>query len=58
MKSQVQRGRAQIRRMFDQCCEMSVDARGRVLECIPRELDTVPSDCRDAAVAWAARDEK
>jgi RNA polymerase sigma-70 factor (ECF subfamily) len=58
MKSQVQRGRAQIRRMFDQCCEMSVDARGRVLECAPRELDAIPSDCRDVAVAWAARHEK
>jgi RNA polymerase sigma-70 factor (ECF subfamily) len=58
MKSQVQRGRAQIRRMFDQCCEMSVDARGRVLECTPRELDAIPSDCRDVAVAWAARHEK
>jgi RNA polymerase sigma-70 factor (ECF subfamily) len=58
MKSQVQRGRTHIRRMFDQCCEMSVDARGRVLECTPRELDAIPSDCRDVAVAWATRHEK
>ncbi len=28
MKSRVQRGRAQLRRMFDQCCEIALDARG------------------------------
>lgn len=30
MKSRVQRGRAQLRRMFDECCEIALDARGKV----------------------------
>jgi RNA polymerase sigma-70 factor (ECF subfamily) len=29
MKSRVQRGRAQLRELFDQCCEIAVDARGK-----------------------------
>jgi RNA polymerase sigma-70 factor (ECF subfamily) len=36
MKSRVQRGREQIRRQFEECCEISVDCRGRVTECTPR----------------------
>jgi RNA polymerase sigma-70 factor, ECF subfamily len=36
MKSRVQRGREQLRRMFEECCELSVDARGHVVECTPR----------------------
>jgi RNA polymerase sigma-70 factor (ECF subfamily) len=36
MKSRVQRGRERIRRMFEECCEISVDCRGRVTECTPR----------------------
>ena len=55
MKSRVQRGRDKLRRMFDECCQISVDARGRVLECQPRDLSEVPADCRDAAVSWASR---
>lgn len=55
MKSRVQRGRDKIRHMFDECCRISVDGRGRVIECQPRELDQVPADCRDAAVSWSAR---
>lgn len=55
MKSRVQRGRARIRRMFEECCEISVDCRGRVTDCTPRPLDEVPADCRPAAVSWAAR---
>ena len=53
MKSRVQRGRERIRRMFEACCEISVDCRGRVTDCTPRALDEVPSDCRDAARSWA-----
>jgi RNA polymerase sigma-70 factor (ECF subfamily) len=30
MKSRVQRGRAQLRVLFDRCCEIAVDARGKV----------------------------
>lgn len=55
MKSRVQRGRERIRRMFEECCEISTDCRGRVVECTPKELDQVAEDCRDSAVAWASR---
>jgi RNA polymerase sigma-70 factor (ECF subfamily) len=37
MKSRVQRGREKIRQMFEECCEISVDCRGRIVECEPRE---------------------
>jgi RNA polymerase sigma-70 factor (ECF subfamily) len=55
MKSRVQRGRERIRRMFEECCEISVDCRGHVTDCVPRDLDEVPEDCRAAATSWAAR---
>jgi RNA polymerase sigma-70 factor (ECF subfamily) len=55
MKSRVQRGRERIRRMFEECCELSVDCRGHVTQCLPRRLEQVPEDCRDAAAAWAVR---
>lgn len=58
MKSRVQRGRERIRRMFEECCELSVDCRGRVTDCTPRRLDEVPEDCRDAARSWATRHER
>ena len=56
MKSRVQRGRDKIRHMFEECCQVSVDCRGRVIDCEPRDLNEVPADCRDAAVSWAARE--
>jgi RNA polymerase sigma-70 factor (ECF subfamily) len=55
LKSRVSRGRDKIRRMFEECCRISVDCRGRVIECEPRALDQVPPDCRDAAVSWTSR---
>jgi RNA polymerase sigma-70 factor (ECF subfamily) len=55
MKSRVQRGREKIRDMFEECCQVSVDCRGRIVECEPRALEQVPEDCRCAARAWAAR---
>jgi RNA polymerase sigma-70 factor (ECF subfamily) len=55
MKSRVQRGREKIREMFDECCRISVDCRGRVVECEPRALDEIPEDCRGAAISWASR---
>jgi RNA polymerase sigma-70 factor, ECF subfamily len=55
MKSRVQRGRERIRTMFEQCCEISVDCRGHVTECVARSIDEVPDDCRAAALHWAAR---
>lgn len=36
MKSRVQRGRAQLRRWLDLCCEIALDARGHVIGCEPR----------------------
>jgi RNA polymerase sigma-70 factor, ECF subfamily len=55
LKSRVQRGRDKIRRMFEECCRISVDGRGCVIECEPRNLEEVPLDCQDAAISWAAR---
>jgi RNA polymerase sigma-70 factor (ECF subfamily) len=37
LKSRVQRGREKIRHMFEECCQISVDCRGRVIECEPRD---------------------
>jgi RNA polymerase sigma-70 factor (ECF subfamily) len=36
MKSRVQRGRAQLRSALDQCCQIALDARGRVIAVTPR----------------------
>lgn len=36
MKSRVQRGRAQLRQMFDRCCEIALDARGKPTAFAPR----------------------
>ena len=55
MKSRVQRGREKIREMFEECCKISVDCRGRVVECEARELQHMPEDCRGAAESWTAR---
>jgi RNA polymerase sigma-70 factor (ECF subfamily) len=55
MKSRVQRGREKIRDMFDECCRISVDCRGRVVECEPRSVDEIPADCRGAALEWDRR---
>ena len=55
MKSRVQRGREKIRNMFEECCRISTDCRGRVIECEPRPHQEVPEGCRGAAASWAAR---
>jgi RNA polymerase sigma-70 factor (ECF subfamily) len=55
MKSRVQRGRERVRDLFEQCCKISVDCRGRVTECAPRNLEDVRPDCHDAARAWSDR---
>jgi RNA polymerase sigma-70 factor (ECF subfamily) len=54
MKSRVQRGREKIRSMFDECCSVSVDCRGRVVECEPRQVGGVPPGCGEAAIAGMA----
>jgi RNA polymerase sigma-70 factor (ECF subfamily) len=58
MKSRVQRGRDRIRRMFEECCEISLDCRGRVTGCTPKGADSVPDDCRSTATSWANRSSK
>jgi RNA polymerase sigma-70 factor, ECF subfamily len=42
MKSRVQRGREKLRALLDACCRIGVDARGRVIDCEPRD----PGECR------------
>jgi len=37
MKSRVQRGRAQLRQLFEACCEIALDARGKVIDYSPRQ---------------------
>jgi RNA polymerase sigma-70 factor (ECF subfamily) len=48
MKSRVQRGRQQIRDMLQACCEIALDARGRVLSYDRRVDGKVPENCCDA----------
>ena len=36
MKSRVQRGREQLRKLFEACCEIALDARGKVTDYTPR----------------------
>ncbi|HET9956259.1 MAG TPA: sigma-70 family RNA polymerase sigma factor [Polyangiaceae bacterium] len=42
MKTRVQRGREKLREELESCCRIATDARGRVIDCVPRD----PSDCR------------
>ncbi|MBK8239755.1 MAG: TauD/TfdA family dioxygenase [Deltaproteobacteria bacterium] len=42
MKSRVQRGRAQLRRALEVCCDIDVDVRGRVIGYTPRPDGTLP----------------
>jgi len=36
MKSRVQRGRSQLRQLFDECCEIALDTRGKPTDVAPR----------------------
>lgn len=46
MKSRVQRGRAQLRRLLEDCCHIALDPRGRVIACDPRPDGRIPGcDC-------------
>jgi RNA polymerase sigma-70 factor (ECF subfamily) len=45
MKSRVQRGRAKLRAMLEACCEVAVDARGKVIACEPRPDGEEPPGC-------------
>jgi RNA polymerase sigma-70 factor (ECF subfamily) len=53
MKSRVQRGRDKVRAMFEACCEISVDRRGRVVQCDPRAMEEIEADCRAGASEWS-----
>ncbi|HEY8428268.1 MAG TPA: RNA polymerase sigma factor SigZ [Sandaracinaceae bacterium] len=45
MKSRVQRGRKRLREALEDCCEIALDARGRVIECEPRPDGKLPDGC-------------
>lgn len=45
MKSRVQRGRARLREALEACCEIALDARGRVISCEPRPDGRLPGGC-------------
>lgn len=45
MKSRVQRGRAKLLKMLDQCCEIALDARNKVIGFEPRECPVEDDDC-------------
>ena len=45
MKARVRRGRQQIRQMLEACCDIALDARGRVLSYDRRADGTAPKDC-------------
>jgi RNA polymerase sigma-70 factor, ECF subfamily len=45
MKSRVQRGREKLRGLLEDCCEIALDARGRVIGCEPRVSGKQPLDC-------------
>ncbi len=45
MKSRVQRGRERLRSLIEACCQIALDARGRVISCVPRPGGPRPSRC-------------
>lgn len=45
MKSRVQRGRARLRKMLEDCCEVALDVRGKVIAYQPRPREDLPADC-------------
>lgn len=51
MKSRVQRGRRLLREMFEECCSLKIDARGRVIEANGHKqegcAEYCAEDCRD-----------
>ena len=53
MKSRVQRGRRQIRRMFEECCDLKIDARGRVFDTKRRNRGDDPCSCDPKSVNGA-----
>jgi RNA polymerase sigma-70 factor (ECF subfamily) len=44
-KSRIQRGRAMLKDLFQQCCTVDLDGRGRVMECNPKPNQSICGDC-------------
>ena len=44
MKSRVQRGRLKLRELFETCCEIALDTRGRVIDCHPKVEGSNPCE--------------
>jgi RNA polymerase sigma-70 factor (ECF subfamily) len=47
MKSRVQRGRRMLRDMFEECCSLKIDARGRVMDAERRDSDSCGPSCAE-----------
>jgi RNA polymerase sigma-70 factor (ECF subfamily) len=45
MKSRVQRGRQKLRIALEECCHIALDARKRVVACVPRTDGKLPDGC-------------
>jgi RNA polymerase sigma-70 factor, ECF subfamily len=45
MKSRVQRGREQLRKALEGCCQIALDTRGKLVLCKPRPDGNVPDGC-------------
>lgn len=45
MKSRVQRGRQHLRKAFEDCCHITLDARSRIISCEPRADGRRPPGC-------------
>jgi RNA polymerase sigma-70 factor, ECF subfamily len=49
-KSRVQRGRVLLRQALDDCCQIALDARGRIISCDPKPDGKMPRGCCDLPV--------
>jgi RNA polymerase sigma-70 factor, ECF subfamily len=55
VKSRVQRGREQLRQMLNDCCEISLDARRGIVDCVPKQPGT--ADCCPPSTAAAGAED-
>jgi RNA polymerase sigma-70 factor (ECF subfamily) len=56
VKSRVQRGREQLRRLLERCCQIALDARGAPLSCEIKPGAAVPPGCCENGCARPAID--
>ena len=56
MKSRVQRGRRELRALFEACCNIALDGRGRIISCEPRPDGQLPGCACDEAGAPSGSD--